>query len=421
MEKIKRPLDGVKVVEMGTFIAVPGCARYLADQGADVIKVESARGDNIRAPGTAVNEGRVADPYENTSFDLENSNKRGIVLNTRTPEGKEVLFKLLEKADVFLTNWRPQALEKAGFDYDSLKKRFPRLVYGNVTGYGETGPDKDLPGYDYTAFFARSGISGSLYQKGGLPFNIIPGLGDHQAGMFLAAGVLAALYRQQKSGQGEKVSVNLMHSGIYTQGIMIQAANYKDIGLKYPIDRHQNPNPWTLSYETSDGRLIQFCMPVYNDYYDRLMQALGRDDLRNDPVYSDPVKLDKSGRSAELVDITAEAMKKRPLKEWIERLTRYDIPFALAQVWDEVLEDKQAWAVNCFYKLKYDNGAERIMVRYPVDMEETPLPETKRAPWLGEHSVEILKSLGYSDAKIKEFMEKGISAVDPKAQALSKA
>ena len=207
-----RPLAGVKVVELATFIAVPAVGRILADMGADVIKIETAKGDNLRY--TAANEGRPADPHEDTTIDLENANKKGIVVDLRTEKGIEVLFKLLEDADVLLTNWRPQALERKHLTYEDLKDRFPRLVYASLTGFGEKGPDKDLPGFDFTAFFARSGWAGSLYQRGTVPTNLIPALGDHQGALALTTGVLAALFRQAKTGKGEKVTTNLLHTAI---------------------------------------------------------------------------------------------------------------------------------------------------------------------------------------------------------------
>ena len=185
MNRDNQFLKGVKVVELATFIAAPACGRFLADVGADVIKVEAPAGDQLRY--TAPSEGRPLDQRENTTFDLENANKRGIALNLKSPGAKEVFFKLLEDADVFLTNWRPDALVRAGLDYEELKARFPKLVYAQITGYGDKGPDKDLPGFDFTAFFARGGLLGTLYEKGTVPMNVIPGLGDHQAGMFLAS------------------------------------------------------------------------------------------------------------------------------------------------------------------------------------------------------------------------------------------
>ena len=244
MEDVKRPLEGVKVVEMATFIAVPAVGRILADMGAEVIKIESAKGDNLRF--TAPNEGRPSDPHEDTNFDLENANKKGIVLDLRQPKGKEVLFKLLDDADVFLTNWRPGALARQNLTYDELKVKFPKLIYASLTGYGDKGPDKDLPGFDYTAFFARSGWSGSLYQKGTVPSNLIPALGDHQAALALTAGVLGALYRAAKTGKGENVSTNLLHTAIWVQSFQIQGAQYgtEFHGVSYPFDRRENPLPY---------------------------------------------------------------------------------------------------------------------------------------------------------------------------------
>ena len=270
-------LSGLKVIELSTFIAVPACARFFADNGAEVIKVEAKGGDAVRWNGTS--EGRSDSPYENTTFDLENANKRGIVLNLKSPEGMEILFKLLDDADIFLTNWRPQALAKNGLTYEMLHEKYPKLVYGTLTGYGDKGPDKDLPGYDFTAFWARGGIMDSLRQKDEWPINLIPGMGDHISGMMLASGVMAALYEAQKTGIGKKVSISLMHASIFIQGIMVQAAEYTDLGQKYPISRYTADNPFNCAYKTSDGRFMQISMPPFDMFYPKFMPLIGREDL----------------------------------------------------------------------------------------------------------------------------------------------
>ena len=156
MSEERKPLSGVRVVELATFIAAATAGRFMADLGADVIKIEAAQGDPLRY--TAPSEGRPLDMYENTTWELENANKRGLSINSKDPAGKEVLFRLLETADVLITNWRVQALERAGLDYDSLKDRYPKLFYAICTGYGEMGPDRDLPGCDFSSFFARVGF-----------------------------------------------------------------------------------------------------------------------------------------------------------------------------------------------------------------------------------------------------------------------
>lgn len=396
-------LEGVKVVELATFIAAATAGRFMADLGADVIKIETAKGDPLRY--TAPSEGRPLDMYENTTWELENANKRCISLDLRTEEGKEALFKVLETADVFITNWRVKALERAGLDYQSLKERFPKLVYAMCTGYGEFGPDKDLPGFDFTAFFARGGYLESLRQKGQLPMNVVPGVGDHNVGMNLVAGILAALYHAEKTGKGEKVETSLYETAIFNMGMMIQAAQYKGIGKEYPIDIRDADNPFNAAFETKDGRFIQICAPDYNTYYKQFMQALGREDLVENNDYFPIKTLQEKGLNTEMYDIVTEAIKTKTAKEWHPILSGADMAFSLAQSWEEILEDPQAWENDCLYTMKYENGNERVLVRPPVRFEEMGSPEYNRGPLIGEHGEDILKELGYSEDEINKLLE----------------
>lgn len=410
MSNTKKPLEGVKVVEYATFIAAATTGRFLADLGADVIKVEAAKGDPLRY--TAPTEGRPSDKWslfhENTTWDLENANKRCVSINTKDPAGKEALFKLLETADVFITNNRVQSLQKNGLDYDSLKEKFPKLVYAMITGYGEFGPDKDLPGFDFTAFFARGGYLESLRQKGTVPMNVVPGLGDHNVGMNLAAGVLAALYHAEKTGEGEKVETSLFETAIHNMGMMVQAAQYPDIGVTYPIAIRESDNPFNAAWETKDGRFIQICAPDYNTYYDKIMTAIGRTDLIGDEKYFPVSNLHANGLGTEIYDLVMSAFKTKTAEEWNPILTEQDIAFGLAQSWEEILVDKQAWANECFYTMKYDNGAERTLVRLPVKFQEMGIPEYNRGPMIGEHSEDVLREIGYSEEDIANFKANGV-------------
>lgn len=403
MSELRKPLQGVKVVELANFIAAATAGRFLADLGADVIKIESEKGDPLRF--TAPSEGRPLDMYENTTWELENANKRCISINMKDPKGKEAFFKLLDTADVFITNWRVQALERAGLNYEEIKDRYPGLVYAMCTGYGEFGPDKDLPGFDFTAYFARGGYLDSLRQKGTIPMNVVPGLGDHNVGMNLAAGILAALYQAKTTGKGEKVTTSLFESAIFNMGMMVQAAQYTDIGKKYPVAVRELDNPFNAAWRTKDDRFIQTCMPNYNTYYSKFMVAIGRDDLVNNENYYPVQNLHSRGLGTELYDICMDAMGKKNVSEWKEILVSADIPFSVAQSWEEILVDEQAWANNCFYKMKYDNGNERTLVRLPVNFSEMGTPEYNRGPLIGEHGVEILKELGYNDKEVGEFIE----------------
>ncbi len=399
----KKPLEGVVVVELATFIAAATAGRFFADLGAEVIKIESPKGDPLRY--TAPSEGRPLDMYENTTWELENANKKCISVNMKEEKGKEAFFKLLDRADMFITNWRVGALERAGLDYASLKDRYPKLVYGMVTGYGEFGPDKDLPGFDFTAFFARGGYLEALRQKGKRAMNVLPGLGDHNVGMDLAAGMLAALYGAKASGKGEKVTTSLFEAAVYNMGMPIQAAQYTDYGTTFPIDSRDLGNPFLASWGTKDERLIQTCAPDYNTYYNRMMESIGRKDLVDNEKYFPIQNLQKNKLSQELYDIMTDAFLTKEVKEWKSILEAADIPFSVAQSLEELLEDEQAWANDCFYKMKYDNGNERILATLPVKFEEMGRPEYNRGPYIGEHTAEVLKELGYSDADVKSMLE----------------
>lgn len=398
-----RPLDGVKVVELATFVAAPCATRFMADQGAEVIKIEALIGDGIR--WAAEGEARKVfpdDPRHNLTFEIENGNKKSLCMDLKDPYCFGVLMELLEEADVFCTNWRPKALQKLGLDYETLKKRFPKLVYASATGYGDVGPDMDLPGYDFTAFWARSGILGSLYERGTEPMNLIPSMGDRAAGMALCAGILAALFNAQRTGKGEKVSCSLMGTAIFMQGTMVQTAQYGLI--EYPITKAEAPNPLMCCYETKDGRWIQTCMPIYDMMLVPFAKAMGHPEWLEDVRFSTFEALKEGDNRALFFDEVKGAYKAMSADEVLDALTKADIAFAVAQSWKEILVDPQAWAANCFHTIKYDSG-EVTAVRNPVQFAEAGLPEMRMAPLLGEDTVEILKAHGADEARIAALVE----------------
>jgi cinnamoyl-CoA:phenyllactate CoA-transferase len=402
---MREPLKGVKIVELATWVAIPFCARFFADLGADVIKVESKEGDGIRF--AAEQEGRPLTQYENVAFDLENANKKGIVLDLKASEGIAVMMRLLAQADVFLTNLRVPALQKLGLDYETLHAKFPSLVVGIVTGYGLEGPDKDLPGYDLPAFFSRSGILGSLYEKGTMPMNPVIGFGDHTTGMFLAPGVLAALFYAKNTGNGELVSSSLFHSAVFVQGILLLAAQYTETATKWPISRRDAANPLINAFETKDGRWLQFAMPLFDKFFPRFMEAIGRPDQMDNPKYTEH-NIAETNCQSEVYDIVREQISKKTFSEWATIMREYDIPYSLAQSWEEVLQDPQAWASHIFDKVKYSTGNERTLIRPPVLFKEMGLPEYKPGPLLGEHSRKIIEDLGYTSEEIEDMRKKEV-------------
>lgn len=401
----KKLLEGVKVIELANFIAAATAGRFLADQGATVIKVESAKGDPLRF--TAPSEGRPLDWHENTTWELENANKLNISINTKSEEGRDALFALLEDADVLITNWRQGPLERQGLDYESLKKRFPKLVYAICTGYGENGPDKDLPGFDFTAFFARGGYLETLRQKSGLPMNVVPGTGDHNVGMNLAAGILAALYHARETGQGEKVESSLFETAVFNLGMAIQAAQYKDIGKAFPIDSSDYDNPLLSSWPTKEGRYIQTCMPNYNQYFKVFIATIGHPELADDERYFPIQNLQANGLGPKLHKLISETFKTRTVEEWRTPLVEADIPFSLAQSLTDILDDPQAWDNDCFTAFEYENGNTRTLVHQPVRFAEQGKPVYTRGRFPGEDGPEILRQHGYSQERIDKMLADG--------------
>jgi cinnamoyl-CoA:phenyllactate CoA-transferase len=410
MSEVRRPLEGIKVVELATFIAAPCTARFLADLGADVIKVEAPMGDPLRY--TAANEGRPLDQKENTSYDLENAGKRCIALNIKSPEGREVLEKLIADADVFITNNRQPSLIKNKLDYDTLHAKYPSLVYGFISGYGEKGPDKDLPGFDFTAFYARGGILGPLRDKTSTPMLTVQGFGDHQVAMNLAAGILASLFKAKMTGEGDQVVVSLFHSAVWDVSLMLQSSQYGADSCKFPMERWENGNPLTMVYKTKDEQWLQIAMPQYDRHYPVFMQAAGHPEMIDNPKFFPQKNLYPNRK--EFSEWISALFLTKDCAEWCKLLDAADIPYAVAQNWDTLLVDKQAWASDIFYEMQYSNGNKRTLVRPPVMFRENGLPEYNRGPYLAEHTEEILGQYGYTDDEISKMLEDGaVTSMDP--------
>lgn len=403
MSEMKRPLEGVKVVELATFIAGPCCARYLADLGADVIKVESPNGDPLRY--TAVNEGRPYGDAEDTSFALENTGKKCITLNTKSEAGREALEKLIAECDIFITNIRQNGLKRSGLDYESLKAKYPKLVFGYVSGYGEKGPDKDLPGFDFTAYFARGGVMGTMYDVDSMPMTPIAGFGDHQVGLYLASGIIAALYRARETGKGDQVTVSLYHTALWDISLYLQCSQYGDVSTQFPISRKHIANPLNVSHKTKDDKWIQIAMPRYDFHYPLFMKVIEREDLIDDARFYPQVNLQNN--LDEFYAILDAEIGKYTLKEMCARMDEADLPYAVCQTWDQILEDPQAWGSDALTKVKFPNGKERAMVRTPVMFADTELPEYTRGGFLGEDTETVLARLGYSKEQIDAMIAAG--------------
>ena len=402
---MRKALEGIKVIQLANFIAAAATGRYLADHGADVIIVEAAKGDPIRF--TQEQEGRPQNIKENVAWEYLNGNKRCISINTKTEEGKEALFALLEDADVLLTNWRLGALERAGLDYETLKGRFPKLLYAMILGYGKTGPDKDLPGFDFTAFFGRGGYTQNLRRRGNDPITMIPGLGDNNVGLMLAMGIVTALFNREKTGQGDFVTTSLYETAIFNMSMMLLGVQYDGQAHDYPISIYDNRNPLNGAYRTSDDRIIQCACPNYNDRFEPFMKSIGREDLIAAGKYFPQADMIAAGLVKELIDEIQKTFLEGDMKTMDDKLRAGDIPHSIAYSWEDIMNDPQAHAVGAFYDVTCPNGVVRKATHTPVRLESEGDIDGRTAPMIGEQGREVLKEVGYDDAKIDAMLESG--------------
>lgn len=394
-----KPLEGVRVIEMATYIAAPVAAKMLADWGAEVIKIEPHNGDVYRVIGRTLRMPVTED--QNPCFDLENSNKKGMSINIKTEEGQKILRKLIGTSDVLITNYRPEVLKKLNLTYEQLSEEFPSLVYGVLTGYGEKGPDKDRPGYDLTSFMARSGMMLDVVDKNGSPMSIVAAIGDHVTGTSLATGICAALYKKSVTGKGDKVVSGLYQNALYMFGTMIAGTHH---GLQYPIDRYTSPSPIVNTYKCKDGEWILLAATNFDgDWVNVCNNVLDRPDLAENPKYNNIKGM--IANTTEMVKIIEEIFATKDRDEWQERLIKADLAHEKVLHWKDVLQDEQAWANGYLREVTYANGGKSVLVNAPVTIDSVGVPEFKMAPKIGEHTTGILLELGYTEEEVNAFRE----------------
>lgn len=407
-----KPLEGVKVIDLTTYLAAPTTVRVLGEWGADCIKIESAKGDPARTQGAVFNM-----PYEddeNLAFDVANMNKRFITLNLKSEKGLEIAYKLLEEADVFVTNTRTKSLVKLGLDYDTLKEKFPRLIFAQVLGYGENGPEKDTAGFDVTCYMARGGVFGTTVNKGDAPMIPTNGFGDFQVSVSLASGICAALYAREKSGKGDKVTVGLHHAAVYALSTGVISAQY---GNQYPKSRKEVPNPFNNVFRTSDEKWVVICCPEYDRDYEKIMTLIGRPDMIGNTRYMKCAQVNANHLNKEVTDILDEAIGKISRAELLKMFKENDLACEAAYEPLDMYEDEQVWANNIITKIPYPSG-ERYMPTNPINFASLGAPEYHIGGSQGAHTVEIMKSLGYSDGEIKEALESGAATGETKLKKL---
>lgn len=389
--------SGLKVVDLASFVAAPGAAVILGDFGADVIKVEPLSGDPWRGGNHVPQQPQAREPYQ---FHLSNRNKRGLTLDLKSPSAQPILEKLVKWADVFIVNTPHPARKRLKLEYEDVIQWNPRLIYADLTGFGDKGPDADLPGFDITSYWARSGLLSMTRDAGSPPTWPVGGSGDNATAVGLYSAIVTALYRRERTGKGSQVTTSLLAEGVWSASVSIQAALS---GAKfYGLHDRKNPANAALNvYRAADD--TWFVLIIGPDKLVAVAKAIGRTDLLTDPRFSDPAKL--MANMPELTAILDEVFAAKPMAYWYQVFSGLHVTFGAVRGPQEVINDPQLSANDIVVPLEGAGDKITSTISSPFQVHGVTKVPAKRAPDIGEHNEEILKELGFSASEIDGFRD----------------
>jgi formyl-CoA transferase len=399
-------LQGIRVVEAASMIMVPSVGAALADYGAEVIKLEPIEGDLNRRghqiPGMPLHD------YE-YCFLPDNRGKRSLSIDLKAPESRAILRRLVERADVFLTNHRPRSLEGLGLGWPELQAINPRLVYAHGTGFGDAGDEIDKPGFDSVCYWSRSGIEASLFPLEGWLGSPGYGAGDHPTGMALLSAVLMALLARERSGKGTRVSCSLLASGAWSNAVMIQA---RLLGAQFleRRPREQARSFTSVYYRAGDRRLFKMAIVDTRRDWPKVCRAIGRPALADDPRYATLEERMKEGRMGELIQLCDRIFASQPMAYWQRALEEADVPYSVVATLDDVVADRQMAQNGVFVEIDDPRLGRVRTVDTPMQIEGQRKAARTPAPRLGEHTVAILAELGLGKQEIQALAQRRVVA-----------
>ncbi len=392
-------LAGIRVIDCGTYVAGPAAATVMSDFGADVIKIERPGGGDLwrlfsRLPGTAKSE-------LDWCWVLTNRNKRSVAIDLGKPAGRDALIRLVKTADVFVTNYQRQLLQKFSLNYEDLSAINPRLVYAHLTGYGDAGEDCDDPAFDALAYWARSGLMMSVTGLDGSPGAPRPGMGDHPTSMSLFGAIMLGLYRRERTGKGSRVTTSLMASGAWANACDIQAKLCKATFPEKTPGGHP-PNPLTAVYRSRDEKLFLLVLIDPDNEFPRLCAAFGQPELADGELFA--TNAARGENASALYAILQSQFETADLAEWRKTFKQNDIKWAPLPKLDDVIEDPQIRASGSI--VGFDSGNLET-VNSPVFISGTEKRKPHSAPEIGAHTREVLKDIGYADGEIESLIRDG--------------
>jgi crotonobetainyl-CoA:carnitine CoA-transferase CaiB-like acyl-CoA transferase len=397
-------LDGIRVVELATFVFGPAAGTILGDFGAEVVHIEHPKiGDAYRqVPQLRP----LPECAENYCWILTSRGKKSIALDVGSAEGRRVAIDLVRNADVFITNLHTSVLEKFGMRYEDVEEFNPRLIYAHATGYGDRGAEAERPGYDATAWWARSGLMDAVRPDGAEFALAAAGMGDHPSSLALFGAIALALFDRERTGEGRRVSSSLLANGAWANSILLQAALCGAPPYSLPA-RANSTNALVCTYVCADGRGLYLAMVQEVGEWERFTEAVGMAELCHDPRFRDlPAR---RANAASLVAILDGIFSERPLSHWRTELDRCGVTFGVVARIDELPEDPQFHANGVFRPVVGDGVRPGLRtVDSPFHLDGARKRPATRAPELGEHGREILQALGYSPERINWLVDAGV-------------
>ena len=391
--------DGLKILDVSSWIAAPTCAAMFADLGASVIKIEPPEaGDAYRgyfqmppSPNSEVN----------YTWALDNKNKRSLTLNLKTEEGLALLHQLVADCDVYITNMPLPLRRETGLMYEDLAPLNKRMIYASLTAYGEEGPERDKEGFDLVAYWSRSGLMNQMRHKGIEPFQAMAGMGDHPTGVALYGSIVTALLRRERTGQGGKAHTSLLANGLWSASCFAQAAWAEDADwTQIPGQRLQ-----TALYQAADGRWIQFSMIRTVELFDRVVLVLGHPEWLVDERFNTPEARIENHET--LTKMMREIISTRTSNEWMNDFEAEGLPVALVAEFGDLPTDPQVLINKMVTDPAEDIGMPK-MIRDPINVDGLGRVGALNPPGHGEHADEILREMGLNDGQISELRERGI-------------
>ncbi len=395
--------SGLKVLDVATVIAAPAAAMMLADFGADVIKVEQpGEGDMLRIIKDLQETPEEAEDY---MWQMDGRNKRGIVLDLKSDEGMAILHKLVKQCDVFITNHPLTVRESLGLTYEDLKALKPDMIYASLTAYGEKGPERTRKGFDQLAYWARSGLMDLMRGRDTRPIQGLSGMGDHPTGVAIYAGIVTALLRREKTGEGAMVHTSLLANGLWSCAAIAQGTLAGGNVSQFRDMRENLPAMFRV-YQCKDDRWLQFNMIRNTELLTMLLTALEIPEIMLEERFSTPELMWEN--RAELGDRIQDIIANQDSDTWMALFTELDLPVNRVAIVEEKPTDQQILENRMAIRPKDPGMGVELLVNHPVKVTSVPHVEPKPPPGHGEHSAEILQELGYDDEAINELIEKGI-------------